>query len=939
MSTFERDLELTTDNPLAEILLLDGEFKLVARSATPLRLRVRPGLYVMKVKVGDEQAEAVLEVRPDPDSFTHWLAAPLFESPVPLDNSSFRHQFQQDGTARVIDAARKSAGTAESRIIVCVRDPSPFDPHDARADMRMQSYAGVFEQFSVRDTADGLVAWPEVINDDKLRFGFSAMAASVAAGSYFLTYSTKSGDISLSLPAAKGWALQVYVNLMPGSSGQMEPDLAGISVFYDTLGSSFNPSRPELVAAETVRKSLAYGRGFVPPQTLDVLYQGKFQNPILGLYAAHHLIATSGDPKALKEVITNTSDMLGKNFPDVAALRLATGSHKPDEGARTFWELSGPPLLARSWQLLVAQADALGGPGVTRSPALARASSYSPQGIFTGWVGPLAATTAQAQGTQTKSLAGELLKFATGALGAFRNRIGGADPATLTERLGHISTNQEAAAALVELSQAYEWPKVTSELRRNPKWMDPLSPLQRSLVMMLNSIDGDDKAHKAIDENFIGSLLDSHRVPLQSLAEDLQQIELGGWMSVGLEHAVEAAVELGTDKLTRSLEKFRVEIDPKRITHRVHYAALVDTIFGAGSAKFDKSVADTNNVIGALASPNSFVEFKANFQHRLHRLNAAIQSDPSLRKEILAVVNRIVGSGWDGAYAELSALDYFLAAAASGPGNIVLDRTVPAKETLASAMGMQNTNYDMSLPGLGVVMDTKLLSDKIGGILEGVFNDFRRAKGIRRLTIVPSYDQDNDFAVYQANRRQLLAELVNGVDTTVRPRKLSSAVIPDLSYEFAWEAGVTAGASTYSPSTHAKNHQRLLFSHAKKFSRVEPTVIIFVLFPWAGESIFLFKEPKMQFCKAFGEEFFSGLLDSPEPASKFNGKFQSDITVGHVVRHLSGIIFLDDDTILAKDPQRVNVEASFVWNPVALHALGGSKFDNYMRSRSATELK
>ena len=60
------------------------------------------------------------------------------------------------------------------------------------------------------------------------------------------------------------------------------------------------------------------------------------------------------------------------------------------------------------------------------------------------------------------------------------------------------------------------------------------------------------------------------------------------------------------------------------MTPRANYAAFVDNIFGAGSAKFDIAKTDKNNVIGALASPHSFAEFSAIFKERPRRINASI---------------------------------------------------------------------------------------------------------------------------------------------------------------------------------------------------------------------------------------------------------------------------------------------------------------------------
>lgn len=374
------------------------------------------------------------------------------------------------------------------------------------------------------------------------------------------------------------------------------------------------------------------------------------------------------------------------------------------------------------------------------------------------------------------------------------------------------------------------------------------------------------------------------------------------------------------------------------MTDRKNYATLVDGIFGTGTAAFDVAEAQTNNVIGALAKPGQFVEFTANFEQRLRRLAAAVKTDGTLRKEIVAALQRMVTSEWDGAYAELCALDYFFADAATGPGNVVLDHTVPATDTLASEMGMKNANHDLRFPGLGVSMDTKLLSDKIGGILEGIFKDFRKAKGIRSLTILPSFDRDEDFSIYQANRMKLLNELDQGVDTNIKPARLVSQVIPRLSYEFAWTPGVVSAESSYSPMEHAKNHHRLLFTHAKKFSKVEPTVIVFVLFPWTDEGVFYFDGTTKVFLKEFGDQFFFGYLNSGDPAKKFNAKFTTAMSAGDATKHLSGVLYLRDDSIMAKTPNDVNVKASYLWNSNAVHPLAGSPLDARLKARGAIDL-
>lgn len=254
-------------------------------------------------------------------------------------------------------------------------------------------------------------------------------------------------------------------------------------------------------------------------------------------------------------------------------------------------------------------------------------------------------------------------------------------------------------------------------------------------------------------------------------------------------------------------------------------------------------------------------------------------------------------------------------------------------------MDMQNANHDMRFPGLGVAMDTKLLSDKTGEILESIFEKFRAVKGIKHLTVVPSYSLDDDFTPYRDNLRKLLDELVSGVDVQARPATLASKVVPGLSYEFAWDSGVYMSASSYSPLEHATRHHSLLFGHVKKFSRIEPTVIVYVLFPWSGERVFLFDTGKPKFLKEFGEQFFNNYLGSSDTARKFNSKVKSAISASDVTKHLSGVIYLDDKSISATDPQHMNINASFIWNANAVHPLAGHALEAALKSRGATDLR
>jgi hypothetical protein len=370
------------------------------------------------------------------------------------------------------------------------------------------------------------------------------------------------------------------------------------------------------------------------------------------------------------------------------------------------------------------------------------------------------------------------------------------------------------------------------------------------------------------------------------------------------------------------------------------YAALVDDIFGPGTATFNTEAIASNDVVGAVASTTDFDVFRKNFVARLHRLKVAIQLNHKISSPILNAVNGVARlSGWEGYYAEIVALDYFMSDPETGPENIELDVTLPASDAIASEFEMTNINYDLCVPSLGIVTDVKILSDKSGGILEGIFKEFRSAKGITRLMIQPEYCEDEDYDVFQKHRTPLLKELIEEIDTTTRPPYFRSKIIEGLSYRFSWDAGVVIAESSYDSKTHASNHQRLLVTHAKKYSRREPTIIIFVVFPWASEKIMIFSEMRIaqEFIHNLGTIFFDITTSSSIEARSINRNIKTKISLADVSRHLSGILLIEDKSILATDEDLIS-DVSYIFNKNAVHTLDDSKLESYLKRRNAKDL-
>jgi hypothetical protein len=584
MSTSERHVELITNNPLAEILLVDGDFRVVARGPSPLKAKVPAGLYGMKVKVGDEQTEEVLAIAAGEQVFAKTMAAPLFESPIPLDATSTSHEFHQAKTSQATGQARAAASDDVASIVVCVRDPSRFVPGDAESAERMKRYAGFFERFSVIDLRGKTLASFAPLSQEDMDLGYSSISLAVPPGAYALAYRLKEDSLCTSLPAVKGWALQVFVNVVSNSSGELVPDFQGMAIFYDSRQNSFEPWRDDLVAVETIRKSWLLGRSQIGRESLDQLYAGKFSNPMLGIYAAHHLLAVDPESAELDAVLKNTGRMLGENFPDLVAIRMdRQDRRKPllePEISASLRAVTGPPLLARSWDLFVKQAARLPVQSSAASPMFSIASGLAPQGVFVCWMRKAGQEVAAPVDNVFSDVAKAVVVDGAGTdiVPSMRSMLPGLDvvlrltssvlsriqlarkaPSVdrLAGQLAAIKDVDSASAAVKSLAEAYDWERISLELRKNPSWLRALTPLQQSLVITLGNVNSSESSLVSVTPKFIAELLQAHRVPLQTLADDLKKLELGGWMTQELTDAASSLVKAGSRQLHHALDRFR----------------------------------------------------------------------------------------------------------------------------------------------------------------------------------------------------------------------------------------------------------------------------------------------------------------------------------------------------------------------------------------------
>ncbi|SDJ47148.1 hypothetical protein SAMN04487926_15316 [Paraburkholderia steynii] len=568
MSNCDREFVLETNNQQAEILLVDSSFRVVARGPSPLAGRAAPGLYAMKTKIGDVENEALFVIEGDEGKVTKQrLDSPHFESPLPLENTTTSHEYQRKEINQILQEIGAPVAPLDlgdgANIVVCIRDPS--STHDAlsmpeTSDQNREDYADSFKGFRILDVDDNTLVDFEQSATPKLEHGFLGITVRVNPGRYSLAYGREDEWVCFPIPAVPNWTFQVYINLIQTGtdSFKLTPDFPDMAVFFDRPSVTvFDPSRLDLIAGETVRKGLIDGRNYVDTPNMHALLSGKFENPMLGLYAAH-LLLLDPTPNAhlLDTVINNMGRMLGDDFPDVIALRWAFSQrlgivqpnvHTQESLLEQVKQLTDPPILARSWDQLLAAAKNLPVGELSNSSMFRISGDLLSHGVYIAWRkrsmardfhawrtlsqdashALLATRITQSLGESDRlfglfSMSDRTLGLLYAAVQLWDEKSKDGDKNLITQ-IAEITDSEEAARLMRKLANAVDWSLVMSWLRRNwPEWIAQLSVLQRDLLLTMRDASLNDDALDSMTGKFVERLLANHRAPLSVLLEGLE---------------------------------------------------------------------------------------------------------------------------------------------------------------------------------------------------------------------------------------------------------------------------------------------------------------------------------------------------------------------------------------------------------------------------------
>lgn len=369
-----------------ELFVVDSSFGLVARGVARLEKSLPAGVYKVKSRRAREETEQIIlldhdqTIVPQPTGFA---------SPAPFGMSTLTHEYHRDAARDESRNVHVKAGIGarifvQSRYWTAAMPTAEPQGNPARG-LSLRRLAG--QTIVEYERASVIALNPQKDGRDPA----ASCTVSVDPGTYILRQEGPSGvAVERSVVASPDWQTQVFVlkneprspNAPAAGSQDADPSLGPLPDSVSVLMSrdGFDPWRDDMELAEVARIALTDERRVMSDQLMAML-DGKFENPMLGIFGAHILLlsldraAADAHADSTKAPTTRPSDparlevtfqahdldlivrhlrgLVGDRHPDVESLSLRA----TDPSLRHRKPLTEPPMLRRSWSLFVAASN------------------------------------------------------------------------------------------------------------------------------------------------------------------------------------------------------------------------------------------------------------------------------------------------------------------------------------------------------------------------------------------------------------------------------------------------------------------------------------------------------------------------------------------------------------------------------------------------------
>lgn len=350
------ELHVAPNDPAAEVFVIDSRMSLVDRDVAQLKTRLPPGLFKVKMRIGNATRQDVVLLDgdatvPPPAAVVQPVAS--VATVLPLSGTTATHEYHEAARFRAVDAANQLQAPADQAVLLCmVRSFSGKDQVIAPAQPPWQGVQ-VFDAQGQEVLAMEHDAQVQAFGDP-VAFAVKVLPP----GCYFLRQPLDGDDvIEQSLVLCPGWRTEAYTLRRVVPAGQQADLAPRTTVLMQRLGNGIGPwDEAQDRLAEVARQALAGERRILNPE-LEALLLEKFDNPVAGIIGGHLLLVererdSGRDLHMLDVVVRRLRELVGTGHPDVEALALQC--HDPQ--LRQVSRVLGPPMFQRSWPLLAAAA-------------------------------------------------------------------------------------------------------------------------------------------------------------------------------------------------------------------------------------------------------------------------------------------------------------------------------------------------------------------------------------------------------------------------------------------------------------------------------------------------------------------------------------------------------------------------------------------------------
>jgi hypothetical protein len=356
------NLNVQTGDEAAEVFIIDSQFHRVAKGVGDhVSFKLPSGLYTIKVRAGCDTREKSISLFEDKSVYFEPIE---FSSPAPLEKTGKTHEFHIGNAVSNSRVIHVKLGQ-NSQLYVFVRVWTAKNPSSTATTLNRDPCTGL----TLRNLEDQVLvdfANPDIGSYTTDWEAWSACNVELDPGTYFLCLETASSELfKQTIITSPSWQTQIF--LLQRNYGIKEQDvradLTNSSIFISRIDQGFqagksmsgDPNEPNFRLTEMTRQALANNRNVITKEIVEQKLNEKFDNPMLGIYAAHLLLLNKEHLEALNkvlnkpilEVVVETlRNLLGQPHPDVEAIALKST-------LSSNYVFNAPPMLCLSWKYIL----------------------------------------------------------------------------------------------------------------------------------------------------------------------------------------------------------------------------------------------------------------------------------------------------------------------------------------------------------------------------------------------------------------------------------------------------------------------------------------------------------------------------------------------------------------------------------------------------------